>query len=65
MLNLLIATVITNVGVIILLSFTKPSREEKMAFDDLEKAKNELLDAVAQSLKLDKFLNWLIRKLNR
>ncbi|WP_342505651.1 hypothetical protein [Sporosarcina sp. FSL K6-2383] len=64
MLNLLLATVITIVGVIILLLLTKPSREE-IAFDDLEKAWNELLDAFAKSLKIDRFLEWLIRKLNR
>lgn len=65
MLNLLIVTVITIVGVILLLMFTRPGKEEVKANDDLEKAWNELLVAVVQSLKIDKFLDWLVSKLKR
>ncbi|MEK4713449.1 hypothetical protein [Sporosarcina sp. FSL K6-5500] len=65
MLKLLIATVITIVGVIILLLFTRPSKEEVKALDDLEKACNELLNTVIQSLKIDKLLDWLVENLKR
>lgn len=63
--NLLIATVITIVGVSVLLFISKPSQEEKKAFDELEKAWNELIKEVGQALKIDKFLDWLTRKLER
>lgn len=64
MLNLLIATVITIAGSIILLKFIKPLEKEE-PFSDLEKAGKELLDTVVQSIKIDKFVYWLNRKLER
>jgi hypothetical protein len=63
LLNSLIAMAITSTGLIILLMFIKPTEKDIKAFDDLEKAKIEFTDAIAQSLKLDKFLDWLNRKM--
>lgn len=65
MIKLLIAMAVTIIGLIVLLTFIKLSEKELEVYADFEKAKKEFLDAVVQSLKIDKFVYWLNKKLDR
>ncbi|ALS22225.1 hypothetical protein [Paenibacillus naphthalenovorans] len=65
MIKLLLATVITILGSIAILTFVKPSKKEleAEAFENFEKAKKELFDAIVKTFKLDIFVEWLSEKL--
>lgn len=56
---------ITIFGLIILLTFIKPSNSEIEAFQELDKSKKELLDVIAQTFKIPELVEWLSRKLKK
>lgn len=61
-----IATVVTFVVTFILLKFLKPTTEkETKVYEDYEKAKKDLFDAIVKSLKIEIFLVSLNTKLER
>lgn len=63
MLKLIVAMGITVIGAVILLTFIKPSEKEMQGYKEFDKAKKDLFDAFVQSFKIDKFVEWLSKKL--